>query len=239
MSTHAKSMLSAAVAVALVGGLLTAAPTSASDGELRACVNKKTGSIRLIGPKATKCRKRERLVTWSIVGPRGPVGPSGTPGATGPAGEIGPKGDTGASGSGGGSGPAGPTGATGATGPTGPSNGYFASEVTPQAAGSGVSVVVVQTSGGVLQGDYLVQGVVAITATGDRTNTNCFLTMDGAQSSPSWVTVDSVDAATIPIAHAYENVSAGANVSITCEAGNENVVVLSASVSAIRVGSLN
>jgi hypothetical protein len=57
---------------------------------IRACANKKTGALRL----ASKCRRSERRVSWSVQGPaglqglRGPTGQAGLPGSKGETGTI-------------------------------------------------------------------------------------------------------------------------------------------------------
>ena len=257
MSIHAKSVLATAGAIALTGGLLTAAPANAADGELRACINKESGDMRLIGPKATKCGKGERLIAWSIAGPQGPAGPAGAPGATGPAGATGSKGETGASGGSGGSGPAGPTGATGstgatgATGATGPSNGYF---VTVGAGGASGPIndttpnIVVQTSTAVIEGDYLVNAVVGLNDPDDTRESlvSCYLSMNSSNSPSSYLhLLDSVgfvdQPGTMALTYAYSSVPAGSHISVTCQNailyGPTNVI--NATITAVKVGSLN
>lgn len=66
-----------------------------SGSTLHACANKKTGALRL----ANKCKKRERVVSWNIEGPRGAAGTRGLRGATGAQGVTGAQGATGAQGS--------------------------------------------------------------------------------------------------------------------------------------------
>ena len=68
-----------------------------------ACAHRQSGHVRLV-KRARACKKRERLVKWSVRGPKGPAGARGTaglpgsPGETGPAGEQGPPGSPGSSG---------------------------------------------------------------------------------------------------------------------------------------------
>jgi hypothetical protein len=56
---------------------------------INACANKKSGALRLRGPK---CKKSEKTVSWSVKGPqgangsKGPTGPTGTTGSQGPMG---------------------------------------------------------------------------------------------------------------------------------------------------------
>jgi hypothetical protein len=65
-------------------------------------VNKETRVMRM--PRANRCRRGERLVTWNRRGPRGAAGAPGAPGAAGAAGAAGTAGATGPAG------PAGPAG---------------------------------------------------------------------------------------------------------------------------------
>jgi hypothetical protein len=82
------------------------AATAQSDQTLRACVNNRSGAVRMV-PAGAVCRRTESLVSWASSGPAGPAGlqgPAGPQGPDGPAGAKGPKGDTGAQGSSGNSG---------------------------------------------------------------------------------------------------------------------------------------
>ena len=85
--------------------LLIPAASSARDGAegkgaqvVRACAHKKTGLVRIVR-SARACRvRRERKVSWNVVGRRGQQGPTGArgaQGATGPAGAPGLPGATG------------------------------------------------------------------------------------------------------------------------------------------------
>ena len=73
---------------------------SLADGNaLTACANK-AGDAYFIGSGFlfTKCHGKDKLISWSITGPRGPQGDTGAIGAkgdTGPQGPAGPKGDKG------------------------------------------------------------------------------------------------------------------------------------------------
>jgi len=124
-------LAAAVVAVAIVGGVSAANVGShkrASD-LIMACV-KHDGKLRIVAD-ASKCRRNERLVTWSSgsnggagppgpAGATGPAGPAGATGPAGPAGATGPAGPTGPQGAAGSTGPAGPVGPAGASGPPGP-----------------------------------------------------------------------------------------------------------------------
>ena len=77
------------------------------------CVNKKTGALRIVKSKSTKCKKGEKKLSWtSVTGtPTAPAGAVGPQGPAGPAGAQGPAGAAGAAGVAGGVGPAGADGA--------------------------------------------------------------------------------------------------------------------------------
>jgi len=88
-----------AAAAGLVGsacliatGAADAAPKrsgTATAGDLAACVNKKTGAMRMLRKPTLRCRKTERKVRWATRGPAGAAGPAGAPGAAGAAGASG------------------------------------------------------------------------------------------------------------------------------------------------------
>jgi collagen type I/II/III/V/XI/XXIV/XXVII alpha len=96
-----------------------AVATSSATGKINACVNNKTGAVRIAG-KSGKCRSRERKLSWNATGARGAAG---APGARGPGGPPGARGPTGLAGAPGANGAAGTRGATGAKGATGPGGG--------------------------------------------------------------------------------------------------------------------
>lgn len=73
----------AAVAALAVGGWAVAA--GGSSGAIRACYAKRSGALRI----AKSCRKGEKPISWSRVGPPGPVGDRG---ASGPPGQAGADG---------------------------------------------------------------------------------------------------------------------------------------------------
>ncbi len=118
-----RRVLLAALPLVLVTGVALAAQPGgrrASSAVIHACVNKKTGLVRIVAA----CRRGESAMTWNAQGARGP---SGVPGAAGPqgpaglAGAAGAKGDTGPQGAAGSPGPAGPQGPAGPAGPSLPS----------------------------------------------------------------------------------------------------------------------
>ncbi|MBI3628060.1 MAG: collagen-like protein [Candidatus Rokubacteria bacterium] len=92
---------------------------------IHACVQRKSGEVRVVGPN-TVCRRDEAAMEWNTMGPQGPAGPAGPMGPAGPAGAMGPMGPmgptglTGPAGEMGPMGPMGPAGPTGAIGPQGP-----------------------------------------------------------------------------------------------------------------------
>lgn len=99
--------LVAAVVVALGG----AAAVSAA-GDITACVNKSSGTLKIVA-SAAECKSNENVLAWGQAGAPGPTGPSGPQGPAGPAGA---KGDPGPAGPQGATGPQGPKGDTGASG---------------------------------------------------------------------------------------------------------------------------
>src|ERR1035437_9728099 len=76
-------VLVAAIATAVAGGGMAVDATT-STGTLKGCANKTNGSLRL----ASKCKKSEKRVSWSV---RGPKGATGATGAAGAAGSTGPS----------------------------------------------------------------------------------------------------------------------------------------------------
>jgi hypothetical protein len=95
------------------------------DAEISACVNQRTGLVRVVAA-GEDCRNSEVPLVWGIQGPQGapgpqgPVGPQGPIGPEGPRGEQGPQGIQGETGRQGPAGPQGPQGPVGLTGPEGP-----------------------------------------------------------------------------------------------------------------------
>jgi hypothetical protein len=76
------------ITAASVGAVTYA--NAAGDATLKACANKTSGAMRYISKGS--CKKTEKLLTWSQMGPQG------LPGAAGAAGADGAKGDAGAAG---------------------------------------------------------------------------------------------------------------------------------------------
>jgi hypothetical protein len=104
-------MIRFALAVVLITAFLasTVIPATA-ENVINACVNKKTGAVRILSQPG-KCRRAEDPLSWNQTGPPGEQGPKGE---QGPAGLPGPKGEQGSVG------PAGPQGEQGPVGPQGP-----------------------------------------------------------------------------------------------------------------------
>lgn len=112
---HRRRLLATALIAAftVLSGSAIAAGAGAAPGEIAACVNTSSGTIKIVGATET-CKNNETRLTWNTQGIQGPQGPQG---ATGPAGPTGPQGAVGLQGA---KGDTGATGATGATGPAGP-----------------------------------------------------------------------------------------------------------------------
>jgi hypothetical protein len=109
-------VLLVALPLALVAGVAVAAQprdTHRASAVVNACVNKKSGVVRIAGA----CRSGERRLSWNVAGARGAAG---SPGAAGPAGPAGPAGSAGAKGDAGAPGSVGAVGPAGAAGPQGP-----------------------------------------------------------------------------------------------------------------------
>jgi hypothetical protein len=110
MSKIGKTLVAANIVVAL--GLISSQSVSAAGSNINACVDKKTGAVRIV----SKCKTTETTITWNqagVVGPKGDAGsagPKGDTGATGPQGITGPAGPQGVQG---------PIGLQGVQGPTG------------------------------------------------------------------------------------------------------------------------
>jgi len=82
------TFISATAAAVLL--VLAAAPAT-SAASIYTCVNRKSGTMRIVSAK-TKCRHGEHRLSWSSSGPSGPSGPGGPAGAPGAAGKQGASG---------------------------------------------------------------------------------------------------------------------------------------------------
>src|SRR5687768_14212547 len=90
-------LATAAIAVAVVGGVAASSVATHNGSDpnvITACV-KRDGKLRVVAD-ASRCRHRERVLTWSVGsnGGEGPPGPAGPPGPTGPPGPPGAQGAT-------------------------------------------------------------------------------------------------------------------------------------------------
>jgi Collagen triple helix repeat (20 copies) len=120
---HARTIAVGVAAFVLAGGTAAFAtqgsPIPAPDGTITACFKSDGGDLRVVS-SASKCLRRERVLTWSVEGPAGPAGAQGPAGVQGPPGPVGADGAPGPMGPAGEAGPAGPAGPAGAQGPMGP-----------------------------------------------------------------------------------------------------------------------
>jgi hypothetical protein len=89
--TYAKVMATVAVVGALGAGSVAAGAIGAGSPVIRACANKRTGALRLLGTRG-KCSKSERSVAWNQTGPQGAPGNDGTNGTNGANGTNGTNG---------------------------------------------------------------------------------------------------------------------------------------------------
>jgi hypothetical protein len=108
--TYSNVLATIAVFIALGGGAYALTSVS-SGGVIKACVNKRTGALRVVR-NGKRCKKSERTISWNASGQAGPQGAAGNAGAAGLQGPAGTPGVGGASGAVGATGPAGPGPAT-------------------------------------------------------------------------------------------------------------------------------
>lgn len=106
-----KASMTQVQAVLVAASLAAIFPATAHSNDsygsvIHACVQRKSGEVRIVGPNWV-CRRAEAAIQWNTTGPRGPQGPAGPMGPAGPAGPPGPQG------------PAGPAGPAGLQGPQG------------------------------------------------------------------------------------------------------------------------
>jgi len=106
-------MMRYAFAVVLIAAFLasTFIPAGA-DNVINACVNKRTGVVRIV-TQPGQCKRAENPLSWNQTGPPGEQGPAGPPGPKGEQGSVGPAGPQGDPG------PPGVTGPQGIQGPPG------------------------------------------------------------------------------------------------------------------------
>jgi hypothetical protein len=256
--TTSLAAASAVLALAVGGGAFASAQGesgSAPDGEIKACVTKKSGRLRLVDD-ASDCNRRERFVSWSTTGSpgppgaQGPAGPAGEPGAAGPQGPAGPAGADGADGENGAPGERGPAGADGQdgqdgpAGPPGPPGTSSALEVTrgfgPVNSQSFQASLTVLTLRDVPAGDYVLSSKAMIRAVTGSTFTavSCQLRAAGVTVDQSRVTIPGGASATpIPL-QGTASLSAEATFSVVCSIPGGGGFASDSKLSAIRVGQV-
>jgi hypothetical protein len=75
----------------VLGGGPSAQATNDDAGTIHACVNDKSGAIKIVNAPED-CQQGEHSLSWNISGAQGPAGPEGPAGPSGPAGEPGADG---------------------------------------------------------------------------------------------------------------------------------------------------
>ncbi len=88
---YADVMSTVAVFLALCGGAWAAQSQSAATRTIRACVSKKSGSVRVLAA-GRRCARTERTLAWNQRGPAGARGATGAQGQAGAPGVQGPAG---------------------------------------------------------------------------------------------------------------------------------------------------
>jgi hypothetical protein len=88
-----------AIAVGIVGLLIAGGgyAIASSGGTINACIHKGSGTLYI----KSRCQKKDKRISWNLVGPKGASGlrgGAGAAGATGATGAIGPKGEQGPAG---------------------------------------------------------------------------------------------------------------------------------------------
>lgn len=88
---YADVMSTVAVFLALCGGAWAVQSQSSATRTIRACVSKKSGSVRVLAA-GRRCARTERTLAWNQRGPAGARGLAGPPGQAGATGVQGPAG---------------------------------------------------------------------------------------------------------------------------------------------------
>jgi Collagen triple helix repeat (20 copies) len=201
----------------LLGGAAWA--VRGSGNTIHACYSKRNGALRI----ASHCKRSERAVSWSKVGPQGPRGLRGA------AGRNGSNGAKGANGS---------TGQTGLTGAAGPSDVYADGQATGTLTGTLASFGQVT----VPPGSYLLQGKVTFFATSANSEMLCALAPDPS-ATPSWdggvVSVEKSGFATVLTMSAVQTFTAEQNVEIVCRAQEGSGTIDDSRVIATKVGAMH
>ncbi len=118
-SSHRTIVVGVVTGMFLAGGVTFMARSNTRRDVIRACVNDRSGVLRIVDHD-DRCGRNESSLEWNAQGRPGPAGPKGPAGSAGPAGPAGRTGGPGPAGAPGGVGPAGPAGPGGPTGPAGP-----------------------------------------------------------------------------------------------------------------------
>jgi Collagen triple helix repeat (20 copies) len=202
----------------LLGGGAYAA-VGAGSGSIHACYNKRTGVLRI----ASHCKRSERAVSWSKVGPQGPRGQRG---AAGRNGSNGAKGANGAA------------GAPGTAGAAGPSDVYADGRATGTLTSTFASFGQVT----VPAGSYLLQGKVTFAATEANSEMSCALAQDPSATT-TWdgglTSVEASGSATVLSLSAVQTFAAEQNVEIVCRTEKGAGTIDDSRVIATKVGTLH
>ena len=232
-TTKTTSLATASAVLALaVGGGAFASATGGSDdspdGEIRACVKKHTGKLRVVD-EASDCRRRETFLAWNTSGSPGPPGEQGPAGPAGPPGEDGPPGAPG------------PPGATGPAGPAGPPGTSSVLEATrgfgPANTQSFQTSLTVVTLANVPAGDYSISAKTTIRDIGGSTftATSCQLRAGSAAIDQSRVNIPAGASATPVPLQGTASLSAPTPISLVCSIPGGGAFALDLKLSAILV----
>ena len=230
---------SAVLALAVGGGAFASASGGSNDSpddEIRACVKKHTGKLRVVDDSSDCHPRRERFLTWDK---SGSPGPTGEPGPAGPAGPPGPPGERGAPGA---TGPAGPPGPTGPAGAAGTSSVLEATRgfgpVNTQSFQTSLTVV---TLADVPAGDYSLSAKTTIRDVGGSTftATSCQLRAGSAAIDQSRVNIPAGASATpIPL-QGTASLEAPAPITLVCSIPGGGAFASDSKLSAIRVDEVS
>jgi hypothetical protein len=108
--SHVAVAVTAAVVVAIAGGVTYAAADIGGGGVISGCYMSANGQLRVIDPATDDCRPSETPLSWNQTGPQGAKGDPGPQGEQGSQGEPGPQGEPGRQGERGEQGPPGADG---------------------------------------------------------------------------------------------------------------------------------
>lgn len=202
----------------LLGGGAFAA-VGVGSASIHACYNKRSGVLRI----ASRCKRTERAVSWSRVGPQGPRGQRGAAGRNGSNGAKGTNGTA---------------GAAGATGTTGPSDVYADGRATGTLTGTFASFGQVT----VPAGSYLLQGKVTFAATEPNSEMSCSLAAEPTATA-TWdgglTSVEKSGFANVLTLSAVQTFAAEQNVEIVCRTVAGTGTIDDSRVIATKVGTLH